>query len=83
MVSSWERVHTNHSTSAEGTCAVMYAQCLCKALSQDCRHGEFAFSNNDINKKMCDKIENDQSAVKNATQQEFVFSTLEIFAVCA
>ena len=32
------QVHTNHSTSAEG-----------KTLSQDCPHGEVAFSNSDIN----------------------------------
>ena len=48
------QVHTNHSTSAEGTSAVMYARVgtiLCKNLSQDCPHGEVAFSNSDINKK--------------------------------
>ena len=26
-------------------------ECLCKTLSQDCPHGEVAFSNSDINKK--------------------------------
>ena len=39
------QVHTNHSTSAEGTSAVMYAR--------DCPHGEVAFSNSNINKKQC------------------------------
>ena len=28
--------------------------CLCKTLSQDCPHGEVAFSNSDINKKTCE-----------------------------
>ena len=28
-------------------------ECLCKTLSQDCPHGEVAFSNSDINKKTC------------------------------
>ena len=43
----------------KGSCAVMYAQVLvhCTTLSQDCPHGEVAFSNSYINKKkMCDKI---------------------------
>ena len=50
------QVHTNHSTSAKGTSAVICMHlCLCKTLSQDCPYGEVAFSNSDINKKMCDK----------------------------
>ena len=45
---------------AEGTSAVMYARVLVqnpfpKTHSRDCPHGEVAFSNSDINKKMCDK----------------------------
>ena len=35
------RVHTNHSTCAFGTHAVICMHlCFCKTLSQDCPHGE-------------------------------------------
>ena len=44
----------HHSTCAFGTRAVICMHlCLCKTLSQDCPHGEVAFSNSDINKKTC------------------------------
>ena len=39
------QVHTVHSTSAEGTSAMnCMHECLWKTLSQDCPHGEVAFS---------------------------------------
>ena len=39
------QVPTVNSTSAEGTSAIdSMHKCLCKTLSQDCPHGEIAFS---------------------------------------
>ena len=39
------QVHTVNSTSAEGTSAIdSMHECLSKTLSQDCPHGEIAFS---------------------------------------
>ena len=57
---SWERVLHKHKciqiTARVPKAQVLWCmhECLCKTLSQDCPHGEVAFSNSDINKKKCE-----------------------------
>ena len=54
---SWERVLHKHKciqiTARVPKAQVLWCmhECLCITLSQDCPHGEVAFSNSDINKK--------------------------------